>query len=361
MRARLDMRSCRDRQGALRERMSASGLQAALTFDWRHIHYLTGYWRVGRVLTPAALFLGPDGSTMLWTNAPATEPVAVDTVTVYGADRIGTIVDDPGAALWDVLRPALPSQRPIGLDGDVRACVLADTLTISSMLRELRRTKWSDEVEMLRAGIAGADAGYAWARDSLDGARTEVQLYAGIYAAATERLAEPITELGNDFRSGEPGGLPRDRAPQQGELAILDLGVVYRGYSSDLCRTFAVGAEPSAAQAAAHGRVLEVLAHIEQSARPGVSCRRLYTEAHDMLDGFRGWSFPHHLGHGIGLHAHEAPRLNPNWNDTLRVGDVFTLEPGLYGEELRAGVRIEQDYLLTDEGLARLSHFPVDL
>ena len=72
--------------------------------------------------------------------------------------------------------------------------------------------------------------------------------------------------------------------------------------------------------------------------------------------------FNHHLGHGIGLFPHEAPHLNPNWNDTFEVGDVFTCEPGLYDEQiLRAGMRLENDYLVTETGVENLSPFPMEL
>jgi Xaa-Pro dipeptidase len=72
-------------------------------------------------------------------------------------------------------------------------------------------------------------------------------------------------------------------------------------------------------------------------------------------------SFSHHLGHGIGLFPHEGPHLNPNWDDTFEVGDVFTAEPGLYTPELRAGIRLEQDYLVTENGVELLSDFPLEL
>jgi len=71
--------------------------------------------------------------------------------------------------------------------------------------------------------------------------------------------------------------------------------------------------------------------------------------------------FPHHLGHGIGLDAHEVPRLNPEWDDTLQVGDVIAIEPALYATELRSGIRLEQNYLITESGAERLSVFPLDL
>jgi Xaa-Pro dipeptidase len=80
-----------------------------------------------------------------------------------------------------------------------------------------------------------------------------------------------------------------------------------------------------------------------------------------MLEGFGGWSFPHHLGHGIGLSAHESPYLNPHWDDRFQAGDVFTVEPGLYGTDLAPGVRVEEIYHLSASGLRRLTRFPTGL
>ena len=79
------------------------------------------------------------------------------------------------------------------------------------------------------------------------------------------------------------------------------------------------------------------------------------------LDAFTGARFDHHLGHGIGLFPHEAPHLNSHWDDVFEVGDVFTCEPGLYSNELRGGIRLENDYLVTETGVELLSDFPLEL
>ena len=80
---------------------------------------------------------------------------------------------------------------------------------------------------------------------------------------------------------------------------------------------------------------------------PEVSCRELFERAKALLDEYHPGAFFHHLGHGVGLYPHEAPHLNPNWDDRFAVGDVFTVEPGLYTEALRAGIRIEENFLVT--------------
>jgi len=59
--------------------------------------------------------------------------------------------------------------------------------------------------------------------------------------------------------------------------------------------------------------------------------------------------------------VHETPHLNPHWDDVLEVGDVIAVEPALYAPELAAGLRLENDYLVTETGLVNLSPFPLDM
>ena len=61
------------------------------------------------------------------------------------------------------------------------------------------------------------------------------------------------------------------------------------------------------------------------------------------------------------MNPHEAPHVNPNWDDTFAAGEVFTIEPGLYGDALRHGIRLENDYLVTEAGVELLTPFPLGL
>ena len=100
---------------------------------------------------------------------------------------------------------------------------------------------------------------------------------------------------------------------------------------------------------------------VEETVKPGVSCRVLFETAKAMLDDYCPGAFFHHLGHGFGLFPHEAPHLNPNWEDTFEEGDCFTAEPGLYTKELKAGIRLEQNYRVTSTGVERLTNFSLEL
>jgi Xaa-Pro aminopeptidase len=353
--AGLTLAGCRRRQERLRLKMADAGLDAALLLDPRHIHYFSGHWEYSGL--PSALLIERDEPALLVVRAEPEYSVSAE-IEIYQAARLATLVDDIPGAVLQPLQAQLAKLQRLGCDGVLRERASAD---LKPVLRELRRCKDEDEVALVRRAVAACEAAYARAREVLTPGVSEIEVYAQMYAAATVAAGERIGPMGNDFQSGSPGGPPRRRTVEAGELMPLDVSIVVRGYHCDLCRTFAVDGQPSAAQRDAHERVLAALQWVEQNARAGVSCRALYEEVLRQLGGYRGWKFPHHLGHGVGLSAHEAPRLNPNWDDTLREGDLFTVEPGLYGEELRAGIRIEHNYRVTPDGLERLSQYPTAL
>lgn len=357
----LTVDGCRKRQEALRRVMDHENLDAALILDRRHVHYFTGYWH--RAVFAAALLIERDGPATLVVPLPPETESACDQWLQYESNRLGTLVDDHPSAALQPLLDRLAKHKRLGSDGPIPHWLIdsGDWVNLLPAIKNLRRRKMVDEVALLRQAIQATEAAYQYAKDHLAAGVTEVELFAGMQMAAANCAGEVLGEFGNDFQIGGVGSAPRRRAAQDGEVAVLDVSVVLRGYRSDLCRSFVVGRRPSDAQRAAYERIIQVLALVEERVRPGVSCRRVFEEAHALLEGFRGWSFPHHLGHGIGLSAHEAPRLNPHWDDEFAVGDVFTAEPGLYDADLRAGMRIEQNYWLTETGLVRLSSFPPEL
>src|SRR6185503_2489481 len=103
------------------------------------------------------------------------------------------------------------------------------------------------------------------------------------------------------------------------------------------------------------------LTMVEKMAQPGVRCRDVYAAAEEMARGATGNGFAHHLGHGTGLQPHEFPHLNPRWDDVLMEGEIVTVEPGVYDDSLRGGVRLENQYLVTRDGLRNLYSSPLEL
>ncbi len=199
------------------------------------------------------------------------------------------------------------------------------------------------------------------AREIIEPGVSELFVFNELQAAAVAEYGEMLTGTGNDYACGRPGGAPRDRKIEAGELYILDLGPAFRGYFADNTRVTAVGGKPTDEQLQAWHHILPVFEMVEREVKPGKSCRELFQQAHDWLNQKKPWKFEHHLGHGIGLFPHEAPHLNPCWDDTFADGEVFAVEPGLYGEPLRSGIRLENNYLVTETGVELLTPFPLEL
>lgn len=349
---------CRTRQARLRAILDERKLDVALITDRRHVYYFTGFW--SRPLYKPLVLIERQGGTVISVPFAGEHEIAADKILTYESNRLCTLVDDQWNAALDRLRPNLTASQRLGGDGVVPLTLgpMAACEDLRPAIWRLRRTKDADELALIRCAVEATERAYQAAFDALRPGISEVELFAVIQSAVAAAVGEVTGEMGNDFQIGSPGGPPRRRAGEAGEIAVLDLGVVLRGYNSDLSRSFVVGRKPTEAQLAAWQQIEAAFAALEAMIRPGVRCQQLFHRAVEMLDGHRDWKFGHHLGHGIGLCPHEAPRLNPNWDDALEIGDVFTMEPGLYAEELRAGMRIEHDYALTEKGLIRLSAFP---
>lgn len=356
----LTLAGCRARQQRLREELARRDLEGALLSDRRHLQYFCGYWHPAPYA--AAALIRQEGPTLLSVPFPLSFDVAADELRTYPSNFLGTLQDDQAgkavAALADQVSTVRHLGRDLSVPGRGEHTAREELLPF---IHTLRRRKDADEVALIRRAIQATEAAYAFAREALRAGVDETDLFAGMLQAAAADCGEIIGEFGNDFQVGGLGGPPRRRAALAGEMAVFDLSVRVRGYYSDMCRSFVVGGAPSAAQTQAHARVMEVLAALAEQLQPGVSCRALFEQAHAQLDGYAGWAFMHHLGHGVGLNGHEGPRLNPHWDDVLEEGNIIAVEPGLYGPALRVGLRVEQMYLITPGGAEQLTSFPTDL
>jgi Xaa-Pro aminopeptidase len=359
----------RRRQRRLLDVMQRERLDAVVVARPAHVYYLSAHWPFW--LHVPALMLRADGRTLLVSgNEPATG-AAADEVIAYEASWSGTQRQEQPAVVAGHVLDALRSSgaRRIGIDASpvtsqVAMSLGGDAIAIDPALWQLRRQKDADELALMRKAIACTEAMYGRAREIIEPGVAELRVYAELHAAAVEVAGEALSPayLGNDYACGAPGGPPRGgRAAAAGELYVLDLGPAYRGYFSDNCRTMAVDRRPTDEQLKAWEVVTGVLPIVERMARPGARCRDLYAAVDEHYRAKTGKPFPHHLGHGVGLQPHEFPHLNPKWDDVLMEGEVFTAEPGLYGPEMKAGMRIENQYLVTATGVENLTPFPTAL
>jgi Xaa-Pro aminopeptidase len=332
-----------------------------------HVQYLSAHLPLW--LHYAGMIVLKDGRSWLCAANEPVENAAVDEPAFYEAQWMATLRQEQPAVVAEQMIQFLKASgaRRIGIDASPVTALAAasrelDVQWIEPLLWQLRRRKDADELALIQTAINCTEAMYQRAREMIEPGVEELDVFNEMHAAAVKTAAEPLSEvLGNDFTCGGGGGPPRaDRAAKPGELYILDLGPAYRGYFADNCRTFAVG-EPNEQQRVACEQVKSCFEVIERMAKPGVRCREIYDAVIEHLQARAGRTFTHHLGHGIGLQPHEYPHLSPEWDDVLMEGEVFAAEPGLYGDDLRGGIRIENNYVVTRDGIRLLLNASMDL
>jgi Xaa-Pro aminopeptidase len=322
-----------------------------------NVRYLTGL-----ASSNAAVLVEPDGSATLYTD-------------FRYANRARAI---PGIEVAEVARGLIPavgellSGRRVGFEEQhlphalYRALVDAgvDAQPTSGLVEGLRAVKDDDEIEKIRRASALSDEVFAaLARERFSG-RSERELAWWIERSFREGGASGVSfeaVVGAGATAASPHAVPGDEPIRPGVLVVVDAGCVLDGYCSDCTRTFAVG-EISDRLQELYALCLEAQLAGLAAVAPGVAgadadaaSRRLIEEA-----GL-GWAYGHGMGHGVGLQIHEAPTLRPESKDVLAVGNVVSVEPGIYIPEEGAGVRIEDLVLVTDEGCERLTRFDKEL
>jgi len=160
--------------------------------------------------------------------------------------------------------------------------------------------------------------------------------------------------------SSMPHGVPSDKKIENGDFITMDFGAVVDGYHSDMTRTVAVGGI-STKQAEVYETVLSAQKNCLGMLRSGVACKDADAAARDVIkNAGYGEFFGHGTGHGVGIEIHEAPTLNPKSGETLKTGDIVTVEPGIYLPS-EFGVRIEDMAFITGNGIENLTKSPKNL
>jgi Xaa-Pro aminopeptidase len=242
-----------------------------------------------------------------------------------------------------------------------------DLRTTERVIEEARVVKDAWEIAALREAAARlsavAAAAFAAVHAGVKERGVAAALEAAMRAADFERLA-----FDTIVASGPHSALPHyragDRVLTAGDLVLLDFGGVLDGYCSDLTRTVSVG-PPSPEARRLHAAVRDAQQAAIRAVRPGVAASAVDTAARTVLEEHGlGEAFGHGTGHGLGLDVHEEPRITRPRPDiasrVLESGMVFTIEPGAYLPGF-AGVRIEDDVLVTDTGCEVLTSVPRDL
>jgi Xaa-Pro aminopeptidase len=235
----------------------------------------------------------------------------------------------------------------------------AELLPAGGLVERLRRVKDEDERRAIAEAARLADEVYGIVADRGLAGRTEREVALFAEQAMRERGAEDPS-FPAIVASGAHGALPhasrRDEEIAAGTLVVIDMGARLDGYCSDCTRTFATG-ELDGGAAEVYELVLSAQETALECVRAGIGCKELDLVAREIIDAAgHADHFGHGLGHGVGLEVHEEPRLAQSAEGELEVGNVVTIEPGVYvpGE---LGVRIEDLVVVTEDGFEVLTPF----
>lgn len=230
------------------------------------------------------------------------------------------------------------------------------------LVEELRAVKESEEIERIAAAAELTDGVYRWALERGLAGKAEREVARACEARIRELGAEPSFPpiVAAAANGALPHAEPGEREIGLGELVVFDMGALLDGYCSDCTRTFATG-EPGDEAREVYELVREAQAAALEAVKPGAGGKEVDAVPRKLIDAAgHGERFGHGTGHGVGLEVHEGPRLAASSEDTLREGNVVTVEPGVYLPG-RFGVRIEDLVVVTADGHRNLSGLPKEL
>lgn len=150
-------------------------------------------------------------------------------------------------------------------------------------------------------------------------------------------------------RGALPHGVASEKVIEEGDFVTLDFGCIYKGYCSDITRSFMVGK--------ASDKMIEVYNVVKKAqmlalkkVKAGVKACEIDKVARDYITkkGY-GKYFTHSTGHGLGVEVHDPMAISSRNELVLEENMIITIEPGIYIPSL-GGIRIEDDVLVTKEG-----------
>ena len=233
----------------------------------------------------------------------------------------------------------------------------------SGLVEQIRAIKDKFEIAAIQKSINVNQRAFNVIRAQLTGEQTERNVAHNLehqmraFGAKGCAFA-PIVGVGP--RAALPHGRPSEKRIGESPIVLIDWGAEVDLYLSDITRVLVTG-KITARFAKIYNVVLKAQLAAIKKIRPGAKLQSVDKTARQIIEtaGF-GKYFGHSLGHSFGLEIHEKPTLGPTADGVLEAGMVVTVEPGIYIPDF-AGVRIEDDVLVTPDGCEILSDLPKDL
>ncbi|MFP4052145.1 MAG: M24 family metallopeptidase, partial [Thermoplasmata archaeon] len=344
----------RKRIEGLRNSMNSEDIDSALLFERGNVRYFTGWHQ--NPSSFSLLYISNDDLKYL---VPELDYKAVQTECWINSGDICKFGEDPVDRLDEMVDTS--SLDSVGIEKDsilsmrekkIRSEITDSVKYVNELISELRIIKSKEETKLYREAAEKTSEVMNTIIDELEVGMKERDI-----SARAKYLMESLGAEGQSFEpfamSGNHSWMPHrsstDKKLNDGDLALLDMGMMWDGYSTDMTRTFMVG-KPSEEQEDMFEAASEAQKAAIKALGPGVIAEEVHKAAVNVFKeyGYEEY-FPHLTGHGVGCDIHEKPIIDKGHETELKPGMITTIEPGIYKEGI-GGARLEDMVLITDSG-----------
>lgn len=373
-----------NRQEELLDRAEADGYDGVVLFGAVAVEYISGLFHMPTE-RPLALGVTRDSTHVV---VPKLEEdhvdrydFAVDEVHTYfeypqGEPMavVGDMCEELGIAEGAVAADSDGSPARNGYTGPALSEVISGDVGVEEYVTDMREVKSEAEIELIQEASRWANLAHRLLQENIDVGKRPVTLSREIEAQASDRMLDTLGDqyrmqgsgapVSVRFTTGEityrPHSVNTANRVQAGDNIVSIVKAEVGGYETELERTMFVG-EPSEEQRNYFDIVMEAQQAAIDTLAAGVpyaavdeAVSEVY-EKHGVTE-----SSHHHTGHNIGLEFHERPFLDVEYEGTLRAGELYTVEPGLFVPGV-GGFRHSDTVLVTEDGSESLTYYPKEI
>ena len=350
----------------VREACQQQGIDDFIARDNMNIYWMTAFDDIFDPDRAHALLVTPEGATMHTDSRYSTN--CLDRV-----ERIGSSVaiDDERKSHAVFARDIVKKEgegRKLGIEDDITLAEYRKVVSelegsgiqlveTTGLVNGLRAVKDVRELARMKAAQKITDDAFSHIIEYIKPGMTELQVKIELedfmVRHGSQGVAfESIVACGANGAS--PHGQAGNRIIEEGHSVVMDYGAKAFGYNADMTRTVFIG-KPSDEMRAAYETIRRANETVEATIKAGVIGRDMHELAERILvEGGFGGKMGHGLGHGLGVDVHELPYLDATYDKPLEVGNVVTVEPGIYIAG-KFGMRLEDFGVVTSEGYERFT------
>lgn len=349
----------------LRKKLIKEKLDAVLVSSISNISFLTGFSNFSDKEREAYIFIGKNFQYII-TDARYSEAIKSQVPHLNLFQRGG------GKSTNELFQKHKKEIKNMGIEED--NLTVAEYKSLKEYFKKLnhfnlnRSIKTRKDFEKIARACKLGDTAFDYILRKIKVGVTEKELALEIELFIKRKGAE--LSFPTIIAFGKNSSVPHHQTSSKGlavsdQIVLLDFGVRYENYCSDMTRTIFFG-NPSKEQKNIYKIVLqaqkEAVGFINKTIKNGKQVRAEEVDEiarnYIISKGYPG--IPHSLGHGVGLDVHESPHLSPKSKDVLKMGMVFSIEPGIYIEGF-GGVRIEDLFVYEKFGLRKITNSPKNL